>query len=119
MGSTTCEGRAPVVNLFTAIVVRRLSLSGSPVWDDVDPRKVAARYVQPDAMPPFENIRRGIELDGERIRDARLHQRFGLERVAKPRPADAVPDIEIEPAGEVAAGRVDVDQLGREIGITR
>src|SRR6185295_15382525 len=68
-------------------------------------------------MPALEDVGGRIELDRERIDFARLHENFFLERLAKASSLDAVGDVQVEAAGKIAAGRIDVDQLGGEVGI--
>ena len=62
-------------------------------------------------------IRRRIKLDGELVCLTEFHQFLLFERFAETGADDAVADVQVEAAGEVGTRRVDVDQLGGEIGI--
>ena len=105
---------------FVAVTLRRYSQGGSPVLELTSNRgKVAAGDVDPDAVPFLEAVRARVELDVELVDRARLHEGLFLIRVAVAGAEDAVAHDQVEPGGKVLAGRVHVDQLGREVGIDR
>ena len=81
--------------------------------------KLLLEMIDADAVAALEDVRRWVELHRERIDRARLHENFLLERLAESGALDAVADIQVEAAGKIRAGRVDVDQLGREVGVDR
>jgi hypothetical protein len=47
----------------------------------------------------------------------RLHRRRLLQRIAIPRPHDAIRDVQLDTGWKVRAGRVDINQLGRKVRI--
>ena len=101
--------------LLAAVVVERFARVGV----DVEAGEVAAGDVHTNAMPFFEDVRCGIGFDGDGIDFARLHQLFCFDGIAEAGADNAIADVEIETAGEIGAGRIDVDQLGSEVGIFR
>ena len=87
---------------------------------DVEPRIIAARYVDPDAVPFLEDIGGRIERDRDRDDVARV-QRRGLvvEPFAVTGAQDRVAQVEVKPERIIGIGGNLVDQLGGEIGIGR
>jgi hypothetical protein len=66
-------------------------LSGVRIWIEV--RKVAARNVQPDAVPGLEQVRGRIELHDELMNLARIHQLGALEDVVPAKRAITLRDL--------------------------
>ena len=85
---------------------------------DVEPRIIAARDVDADAMPFLEDIRSRIEGDRDRDDLARLKRgRLVVEPLAVAGPQDRVAEIEVETERIIGIGRDLVDQLGGEVGV--
>src|SRR5215813_12735550 len=76
--------------------------------DAIQPGKVATGNIQPDTVSLGEHKGCWIHADLEPINLARLHQRRLLQRIAIPRTHDAICDVQLDAAGKVCAGRVDV-----------
>src|SRR6266536_5412946 len=100
------DARAPVV-------VERLPR----VRIDVEAREVAARDVDPDAMPLPEYVGRRIELERERVDLAWLQEPFRSQSLPETPSHDAVCDVHVEPAGKVRRRWMHVQQLRREISV--
>ena len=96
-----------------AVVVQRLA----GIRVDIEPREVAAGETETDTVTFLKQQRRGIHFDGEFVRLARREHLGFAGTVAIAGAHDAVADVEIDAPGKVAVRRVDVDQLGREIGV--
>src|ERR671913_878035 len=63
---------------------------------DVEPRKIAARYVETNSVTAAEHQRRGVHLDREFHRASR-HEHFGVrQRLAIAGADDAVSNVEID-----------------------
>jgi hypothetical protein len=97
----------------TPIVVERFAR----VRVHIKSRKIAAGDVDPDAVALFEDVGRWVQSDREGIDRAWRHQLLFLERVTIPAADNAVLKIEVETARVIEAGRVDIEQFGREIRI--
>ena len=95
------------------VVVQRLA----GVRVDIKPGKVAAGNIQPDSVSFGEYKGRWIHPDLEPIDLPRLHRRRLLQRIAIPRPHDAIRDVQLDTGWKVRAGRVDINQLGRKVRI--
>ncbi len=98
---------------LAAVVVEGFACVGV----DVEAGEVAAGDVDTDAVALLEDVGTGVELDRHLVGRAGLHELLFLERVAEAGADDAVTDVHVEAAGEVGAGRVDVEELGGEVGI--
>src|SRR5262249_52370683 len=83
----------------------------------VEAWKVAARNIQPNTMTAFEDERSRVHLDREFVWLTGRERFRDVERFAVARADDAVADIEIYAGGEIAIGRIHVDQLRREVGV--
>src|ERR1700737_5312387 len=88
------------------------SPSGSPEFGlTVEMREIAARYVEPQAVPTAEQIGDREQLDGDRIDLARHHQCRPLPAVAIAHPQQALGQVYRQAVREVRA------QVGRELGV--
>ena len=72
-----------------AMLVERLSR----IRIDIKAREIAARNINANSMPFFEDVGSGIKFDGERINSSWLHQLFLFERIAEPGAHDPVFEI--------------------------
>src|SRR5207244_8529806 len=86
---------------------------------DVESREVAARYVDADAVPTFEDERGRIHLDRELVNLSRLHQLRFLQRIAIARTDDGIRYIEIDTGRKVVVRRININQLRGEVRVER
>ena len=84
---------------------------------DVEMREVAARDVDSNAMPALEQVARRKCLDADSVDFARNHRRRLLPRVSIAHAQYSVGEIHRKAFRIVRIRRIDVDQLGGEIGI--
>src|SRR3990172_10529097 len=99
--------------LHSSVHTQRLSGVGV----DVEAGEVAAGDVDADAVALLEDVGRGEGLDGEPVDLARGHELLALGAVAVASPENAVREVHLETRREVRRGRIDVDELHREVGI--
>lgn len=99
--------------LLEAILIQWLSRIGV----HIKAGEVAAGDIHADPVAFFKDVGRRVEFDRDGINFVGLHECFRLERIAEAGADDAVADVKVEAAGEIGAGRIDVDQLGGEVGI--
>ena len=71
--------------------------------------------IEAEAVAHREEVRGGVELDGDLIRLSGLHQGGLGARVAEPAAPDPVRDLHGVSRGIIRRGRVLVHELGREI----
>ena len=97
------------------VVVERLS--GVRIW--IEAWKVAARNIQPDAVPGPEQVRGRIELNDESISLAGIHLLGALERVAKARANDSILEVHLDTFGIVCSGRMHIEEFRSEVCVNR
>src|SRR5437660_12343730 len=93
------------------VVVQRLA----GVRVDIKPGKVAAGNIQPDSVSLGEYKGRWIHPDLEPINLPRLHRRRLLQRIAIPRPNEAIPAVQLDTGWKDGPGRLHIDQLARKV----
>ncbi len=106
------------INRVARYATRQASpLRSAGVWIDVKVWKVAGGDIQSDAVAAFEQVRgrKGDHLDG--VNHPGSHQRRVRPGLSVTAPENTVGEIQRIPPGVILAGRIDVDQLDREIGI--
>ena len=86
---------------------------------NIKTRKVTAGDIQTDAMALLEDVGGGVEPNGQFDDLTGSEQFFLLDRFAEASAEDSVTDIEVKTARKIGAGRIDVNQLGSEVGIQR
>ena len=79
--------------------------------------EVAAGYIDPDAMPLFEDVRRGKRFDHKLVNLSCLHQLGLLGRIPKTSSDDTICYVHLKARGKVLTGRININELGGKIGI--
>jgi hypothetical protein len=100
--------RSPVViERFTCVRVQ------------IEAGEITPGDINADSVTFLEDVGRRVEANLEQINFSRLHQFLFGTGVAKSCPHDTVSDVQIEAPGIGGTGRVDINQLGREVRILR
>src|SRR2546430_11239707 len=98
-------------------LLRRETFRLAAVRVHIETRKVRRRYVDPDAVPRLEQITGREWLDDDLANFACAHELGLLPGFAIAAAKNAVGQIHSKALRIVCAGRMYIDQLGREVGI--
>ncbi len=98
-----------------AVRVAAERLAGSGI--DIEPGKIARGHVEADAVSGLEQVRDRRQQHGKLIGAPRLHHLLALEPVAEATAQDRVDKVHVEAFGKVFVRRMDVDELGGDIGV--
>ena len=84
---------------------------------DIPAREVTAGNIYADAVSLFEYIGRGERFNDQVVCLARFDEFPARAAIAIAHPGDGVGEVHIEAAGEILAGRINIEKFDREVGI--
>ena len=83
----------------------------------IETGKITTRDVNANTVALFKHIGRSKRINSKLVNGPRLHQLLLPGRVAITRAENAVGQVHLKARWKVSARRIDVDELGREIGV--